>query len=143
MEPRGGIIKDENGLIIPRKIVNPCLESSSDREMRWNKNKGINVLGTKSELEKVLAKQRKVSEDKIKKEDKHIEDEFQRILTERAKRLEQVAEEAPTGASRVKVSNANARSHLIETEGKNVQEQETEYARVFAQLRGEKAELVC
>ena len=48
------------------------------------------MLGTKSELEKVLAKQRKVSEDKIKKEDKHIEDEFQRILTERAKRLEQV-----------------------------------------------------
>ena len=34
------VLKDENGLILPRKIQNPCLESRPVKEMhkeiRWN-----------------------------------------------------------------------------------------------------------
>ena len=37
------VSKDENGLVLPRKISNPCLQSSSvrevHREIRWNSNK--------------------------------------------------------------------------------------------------------
>ena len=51
--------------------------------------RGINVLNNKSELEKVLAKHRKASETRPVAE-KEVENEFHRILTERAKRLEQV-----------------------------------------------------
>merc|ERR1711936_393329 len=88
-----GVMKDENGLILPRKITNPCLQSTSvrevHREIRWNSNKGINVLNNKSELEKVLAKQRTASEKKQVAE-KEVENEFHKMLTERGKRLEQI-----------------------------------------------------
>ena len=47
------------------------------------------MLNNKSELEKVLAKQRKVSEKK-QVEEKEVETEFHKMLSERAKRLEQV-----------------------------------------------------
>merc|ERR1719312_884104 len=91
--------KDENGLILPRKITNPCLQSTSvrevHREIRWNTNKGINVLNNKSELEKVLAKQRKASEKK-QVDDTDVENEFHKMLSERAKRLEQITDDEPT-----------------------------------------------
>ena len=53
-------------------------------------SRGINVLNTKTELEKVLAKQRKASEQKSGEAEKEVEDELHRLLSERAKRLEQV-----------------------------------------------------
>ena len=53
-------------------------------------SRGINVLNNKTELEKVLAKQRKASEQKSGEAEKEVEDEFHRLLSERAKRLEQV-----------------------------------------------------
>ena len=53
-------------------------------------SRGINVLNNKTELEKVLAKQRKASEQKSVEAEKEVEDEFHRLLSERAKRLEQV-----------------------------------------------------
>ena len=53
-------------------------------------SRGINVLNNKTELEKVLAKQRKASEQKCGEAEKEVEDEFHRLLSERAKRLEQV-----------------------------------------------------
>ena len=52
--------------------------------------RGINVLNNRTELEKVLAKQRKASEQKSGKAEEEVEDEFHRLLSERAKRLEQV-----------------------------------------------------
>ena len=51
--------------------------------------RGVNVLNNKSELEKVLAKQRRASEQREESE-QEVEDEFHKIITERAKRLEQV-----------------------------------------------------
>ena len=47
------------------------------------------MLNNKSELEKVLAKQRKASEKK-QVDDADVENEFHKMLSERAKRLEQV-----------------------------------------------------
>ena len=53
-------------------------------------SRGINVLNNKTELEKVLAKQRKASEQKSGEAEKEDEVELHRLLSERAKRLEQV-----------------------------------------------------
>ena len=53
-------------------------------------SRGINVLNTKTELEKVLAKQRKATEQKSGEAEQEVEDELHRLLSERAKRLEQV-----------------------------------------------------
>lgn len=40
-----GLIKDENGLILPRKIANPCVESpfkrDLHREIKWNSDKWV------------------------------------------------------------------------------------------------------
>ena len=37
------VIKDENGLILPRKIANPCMESvvvrEVHKEIKWNRSK--------------------------------------------------------------------------------------------------------
>jgi len=157
-----GVLKDENGLILPRKVANPCLESSTvrevQREIRWNSNKGINVLNTKSELEKVLAKQRKASEQNIQEVEEKVEDEFKKMVAERAKRLQKLEQEeslpippptqpsmrksqAVTGGE--KMQKTTKKSSVISEADKSVIEQESEFARVFAQLRGAKRELVC
>ncbi|CAG2168900.1 unnamed protein product, partial [Oppiella nova] len=53
---------DEDGLIIPRKLINPCVDSherkSVHKEMLWNQKVGKNVLNSKNELEKELAKRK-------------------------------------------------------------------------------------
>ena len=48
------------------------------------------MLNSKSELEKVLAKHRKASEEKTREAENEVEDEFHKIISERAKRLEKV-----------------------------------------------------
>ena len=50
---------------------------------------GVNVLN-KSELEKVLERQKRLREEREREEEKEPETPFQRMLAERAKRLEQV-----------------------------------------------------
>merc|ERR1712088_788597 len=86
--------RDENGLILPRKIVNPCIQSpfrrDLNREIRWNTDKGINVLNTKSELEKAFAKHKKNLNEKKKEQEtaESFTGEFQKMIAERARRLE-------------------------------------------------------
>ena len=58
--------------------------------MQFLSCRGINVLNSKSELEKVLAKHRKASEEKTREAENEVEDEFHKIISERAKRLEKV-----------------------------------------------------
>eukprot|EP00092_Neocalanus_flemingeri_P011526 GFUD01012421.1.p1 GENE.GFUD01012421.1~~GFUD01012421.1.p1 ORF type:complete len:195 (+),score=61.79 GFUD01012421.1:81-587(+) len=155
-----GVLKDENGFILPRKITNPCLESlpvrEMQREMRWNSDKGINVLNSKTELEKVLAKQRRASEQKSREAENEVEDEFKKMITERAKRLKKLEQEEglpapPTTQHNLtqcqavkvkKISQTPKKSVVISGGEKSVMEQESEFARVFAQLRGENRELV-
>lgn len=79
----------EDGLIVPRKPVNPCLESaerkSLHRELLFNQKIGRNVLGQKSELQKALEK---VKDDQKKKE---LEEERQTKRSALEKRLEEQA----------------------------------------------------
>eukprot|EP00095_Tigriopus_kingsejongensis_P000573 maker-scaffold372_size192401-snap-gene-0.44 protein:Tk00573 transcript:maker-scaffold372_size192401-snap-gene-0.44-mRNA-1 annotation:"PREDICTED: uncharacterized protein LOC103512554" len=84
---------DEQGLIIPKKIYNPCMESKSvkslNKEIRWNAKAGVNVLGTKSELERAMEKRtRQRVEIEKKTENESIKTDFQKVLEERAKKIE-------------------------------------------------------
>jgi len=84
---------DENGLILPKKISNPCMESLTvknlHREIRWNAKTGTNVLNSKSELERALEKHRKMKDQKEKLvEQDEQKNPFQKMLEERAKRLQ-------------------------------------------------------
>jgi len=86
-------LMDENGLILPKKISNPCLESLTvknlHREIRWNAKTGTNVLNNKSELERALDKHRKLKNEKEKLiEQDEQKNPFQKMLEERAKRLQ-------------------------------------------------------
>ena len=91
-----GVIKDENGLILPKKLHNPCIVSNSKRdihrELKWNTDKGISVLNNKSELEIAFAKHKKCLHEKNKESavNDKLDSEFQKMLKDRAKRLEQV-----------------------------------------------------
>ncbi|XP_076341120.1 protein FAM107B-like isoform X1 [Tachypleus tridentatus] len=63
------VLFSEDGLVIPRKLPNPCRESTErknvHRELLFNNKIGKNVLGQKSELQKVMEK---VKDDQKKKE---------------------------------------------------------------------------
>jgi len=180
-----GIIKDENGLILPRKIANPCVESpfkrDLHREIKWNSNKGINVLNNKTELEKAFAKHKKNLDEKRKEQESTdaFTDEFKKMIAERAKRLEKFEEKQEEETKELKQSSKNKTiSHHCQQQqqppspaksknnlptSKNISppsksplrrpvpaptvinsssELESEFSRVFNQLRGDKHELV-
>lgn len=85
---------DEKGLIVPKKLVNPCLESSDKknlhRELMFNQKMGVNLLNQKSELQKAMERHndKKVLKEQ-EKEKKAQLTPFQKALDERAQRLEQ------------------------------------------------------
>lgn len=85
---------DENGLIMPKKLVNPCLEStdkkSLHRELLYNQKRGVNVLNQKTELQKAMEKHndKKVLKE-IQKEKEAALTPFQKALDERAQKIEQ------------------------------------------------------
>ncbi|MPC09364.1 Protein FAM107B [Portunus trituberculatus] len=86
---------DENGLIMPKKLVNPCLEStekkSLHRELLYNQKRGVSVLNQKTELQKAMEKHndKKVLKE-IQKEKEAALTPFQKALDERAQRIEQL-----------------------------------------------------
>merc|ERR1712018_438067 len=87
---------DANGLVVPKKIFNPCADSRDrqelHREIRWNAKAGVNVLETKSELERVMEKRNRNKKDKERlHEEEAKKTPFQRVLEERAKRLDMLA----------------------------------------------------
>eukprot|EP00090_Calanus_glacialis_P026078 TRINITY_DN4089_c0_g1_i8.p1 TRINITY_DN4089_c0_g1~~TRINITY_DN4089_c0_g1_i8.p1 ORF type:complete len:178 (+),score=57.56 TRINITY_DN4089_c0_g1_i8:47-580(+) len=170
-----GILKDENGLILPRKIVNPCVQSvpakNIQREIKWNNKKGINVLNNKSELQKALEKQRKNSNQKLKETENESCTQFDKILAERAQRLLKFEAEEnhppdsekslktrtkyiqnsdqsqTTCKNKLTAVSSDNKIRSVNKSGESVDklkeesvtaEQESEFARVFAQLRGEK-----
>jgi len=172
-----GIIKDENGLILPRKIANPCIESPCrrdlHREIKWNSNKGINVLNSKTELEKAFAKHKK-SLEKKRKEQEQDEKKTKKMIAERAKRLEkqEKPEEELTESKQLKCKTisshcqnqipskfkaappnqtksplkkpirVNSSGTKVTSGGGNNENLESEFSRVFNQLRRDKHELV-
>merc|ERR1711974_389566 len=160
--PTSDTARDENGLILPRKIVNPCIQSpfrrDLNREIRWNTDKGINVLNTKSELEKAFAKHKKNLNEKKKEQEtaESFTGEFQKMIAERARRLEKFEEKQEEENSKqpsvtpnasechdVKKCKATSPSKRSPPVIRNDPEiGETEFKRVYNQLRRDKQELV-
>merc|ERR1719362_1681402 len=88
--------------------------------------RGINVLESKSELEKAMAKQRLAAEQKQKeaevtsKEREETNPEFKRVLAERAKRLERLeaAEDSGDPEEREDEGRAKAKEVFQRLEGR-------------------------
>ncbi|XP_050712325.1 uncharacterized protein LOC126996144 isoform X6 [Eriocheir sinensis] len=86
---------DEKGLIMPKKLVNPNMEStekkSLHRELLYNQKRGVSVLNQKTELQKAMEKHndKKVLKE-IQKEKEASLTPFQKALDERAQKLEQM-----------------------------------------------------
>ncbi|XP_075552581.1 uncharacterized protein LOC142585591 isoform X2 [Dermacentor variabilis] len=80
---------NDEGLIVPRKLPNPCAESaerkSLHRELLFNQKMGKSVLGQKSELQKAMEK---MKEEQRRKE---LEEERVKGRTALEKRLEEQA----------------------------------------------------
>lgn len=94
MVQEGGAGSD--GLITPRRLPNPCLESPQrmdlHRELLFNQRIGKNVLDQKTELQKALLKHKE--KQILKQVNEHKETpELQRAIAERARRLEQAQEQ--------------------------------------------------
>lgn len=99
-----GISVDEEGLIVPKKLHNPCLESRNARdlnhEIRWNARTGNNVLDKKTELQKVMEKRSFKAKDKEQQSKQQTEKTpFQKMVEERAKRLEQIENQQNGGGN--------------------------------------------
>jgi len=86
---------DEDGLILPKKLINPCLESKEikdlHRELKINQRIGKDVLHQKCELTKVLEKRARAKEQKEKEaqEGKQLQRKtsFERKLQEQALKI--------------------------------------------------------
>jgi len=118
---------DHNGFVVPKKLFNPCLESREcqelHREIKWNAKAGVNVLNTKSELERVMEKRNRHRKDQERiVEQEATKTPFQKMLEERAKRLEMI--ESSEGG------------HSSEDSGHCSPEPESEFLKVHALLRG-------
>lgn len=86
---------DDRGLIMPKKLVNPCLESSEKmnlhRELKFNQKMGLNVLNQKTELQKAMEKHNDKKVLREQQEKKQAEmTPFQKALDERAQKIEQM-----------------------------------------------------
>lgn len=91
---------DGEGLIVPRKLNNPCIDSkeaqSLTKEIKWNKKTGMNVLASKSELDKALGRRRwQQGKNEAKLEAEATKTDFQKAMEQRAQRLE-----TPSSASK-------------------------------------------
>lgn len=88
-----GPLLDPQGLILPRKPFNPCLDSKDrqdlHRELMFNQRIGKSVLNQKSELQRALEKHK---DHQIKKELENEKSQnktlLERVIEERARRLE-------------------------------------------------------
>lgn len=94
-----------DGLIAPRRLPNPCLESPQrmdlHRELMFNQRIGKNVLNQKSELERALSRHKEKQILNQVKEHRE-KPELERAIEERARRLEQAehtTEEIETGTN--------------------------------------------
>ncbi|XP_043240342.1 actin-associated protein FAM107A-like isoform X2 [Amphibalanus amphitrite] len=82
------------GLIVPRKLANPCLESADrrqlHRELKFNAKTGRSVLNQKSELQRELERRRETQQ---RRQAQLVTDtnrsSFERALEERLRRAEQ------------------------------------------------------
>lgn len=96
---------------------------------QWNAKAGINVLNSKTELQKVMEKRSRHRKEQERLDQKEAsKTPFQKMLDERAKRLEKI--EAQTN-----IDGGNS----SEDSGHCSPEPESEFLKVHAQLRGRAA----
>lgn len=91
----GGVSTDKDGLVIPRKPANPCLESMEHREihreLKFHLKTGKTVLNQKSELQKAMQKHRETqSRKEMEQERMSSRSALEITLEQRARRLEQL-----------------------------------------------------
>ncbi|KAJ2947074.1 hypothetical protein O0L34_g16420 [Tuta absoluta] len=100
------------GLIAPRRLPNPCLDSPQrmdlHRELMFNQKIGKNVLDQKSELQKALSKHKE--KQILNQVNQHKETpELERIIAERARRLEQAVQPAEDDGTNPTLAEVRAR----------------------------------
>ncbi|XP_068222935.1 uncharacterized protein [Palaemon carinicauda] len=97
---------DDKGLIMPKKLINPCMESSEKknlhRELMFNQKMGVKVLNQKTELQKAMEKHndKKILKEQ-EKEKKSQLTPFQKALDERAQKIEQMEKSESKEAEKV------------------------------------------
>ncbi|CAO1387165.1 unnamed protein product [Diamesa hyperborea] len=95
---------DPQGLIVPKKLVNPCLESldrqNLHRELLFNQKLGKKVLNQKTELQKALEKQKErqaiFTHNDNQKDTRSLGGELEKVIMERAQRLENKSKDTET-----------------------------------------------
>jgi len=107
-----GVQVDENGLIIPKKLYNPCLNSKETKDLtkqiRWNAKVGINPL-EKSELSKVMSDRRQKQNALERRKEIEVEQTpFQKMIQDRAKRMERIEQAAAHGATESSEDSGNS-----------------------------------
>ncbi|XP_059611428.1 protein FAM107B [Phlebotomus argentipes] len=129
-----GVITDSQGLIVPKKLVNPCLESTDrqnlHRELLFNQKIGRSVLNQKSELQRVLDKQKERQFVAVQQQQSKLQEttglggELGRVIMQRAQRLEtlqnatSVTEDEDTGRINPEYVNARAKLKATSFDGK-------------------------
>jgi len=88
------VARNEEGLIMPKKLINPCLESSDrqnlHRELLFNQKIGKTVLNQKTELQRALEKQKErhviAAQNEMNKDCATIHGELGKVIMERAQK---------------------------------------------------------
>lgn len=87
--------RDEDGLILPKKLINPCLQSKDrqnlHRELMFNQKVGKTVLNQKSELQKALQRQKErqfLAAHYETQSTPSLHQELGKVITERAQKIE-------------------------------------------------------
>jgi len=86
---------DKDGLVVPRKPANPCVDSNErrdlHRELLFNQKIGKPVLNQKSELQKAMQKHREHQNRKEEEMERlSSRSSLEKVLEQRARRLEEL-----------------------------------------------------
>lgn len=115
---------DEQGLILPKKLSNPVLESMDrqnlHRELMFNQKIGKSVLNQKSELQRALEKQKErqvlMAQNLAKQTEQTIASELGRVIMQRTQRLEQ--QKASGGENEMEVTSASINPEYLNARAK-------------------------
>jgi len=114
----GHTTTSEDGLVLPRKVNNPCLDSKEKqnlhRELLFNQKIGKNVLGQKSELKKVMDKfQEEQKKKELEVEKLNNRTSLEKKLEEQALKLKMVEEQRAINEKTVEELEPQSEFHRI------------------------------
>lgn len=127
----------EDGLILPRKLMNPFTDTKEkkdlQRELLFNQKIGKNVLDQKSELEKVMAKRAKDARAKEKEGEKtnslERKSSFEKKLAEQAAKLAKSSLSDAGGSS----SDNGSDSEIVNYD--NLPQGQAEFLKIHAKIK--------